>query len=447
MSMRRMRRAFSRIESQFAALARGDLGHVLETVPVQELRVICDFLRALRAKLAYAEEVRAQRDRDATASRVSALRDMAAKVETAANQTGEQVAGTTASMAENANGMVQAAEAVRSHAGNAAHAAVESLSSAQTVSAAAEELAASIREIASQIMGASDATHAAAEESNATGRIIENLRTEVNRIGQIASLIADIAGQTNLLALNATIEAARAGEAGRGFAVVASEVKKLAGQTAKATEEISAQIAQIERATVETEGAVSRIGNKVGDIDRVSAAIAAAMEQQSAATQEISRSVALAAGAAQSVTEFMEGVVQIATETDDKAARLRADADTLAISTDKSRHTLIEAVRTSVADAERRMHRRLPVDAPCVLIANGTTYDGKLENLSEGGARLATTGHLPVGTRGELRVATYRLTVPCNVVANDERTGEVSVSFAVPIELPPALSTRARKAA
>ena len=187
------------------------------------------------------------------------------------------------------------------------------------------------REIANRINGASDSTRGAVDESNAAERTISQLRTEVERIGQIASLIADIAGQTNLLALNATIEAARAGEAGRGFAVVAAEVKKLANQTAKATEEISQQIAQIQRATTETVDAVSRIGGKIGEIDQVSAAIAAAMEEQSAATQEISRSVGQAAVAAQSVTEMMNGVVQIASETDDKAARLRADADGLAV--------------------------------------------------------------------------------------------------------------------
>ena len=243
-----------------------------------------------------------------------------------------------------------------SRADTASRAASDSLVSAQTVSAATEELAASIREIANRINDASGSTRGAVDESNVAERTISQLRTEVDRIGQITSLIADIAGQTNLLALNATIEAARAGEAGRGFAVVASEVKKLASQTAKATQDISQQIAQIQRATTETVNAVSRIGGKVGEIDQVSAAIAAAMEQQSATTQEICRSVGQAATAAQSVTEMMNGVAQIASETDDKAARLRADAEGLAVSADQSRRTLIEAVRSSVADAERRMN-------------------------------------------------------------------------------------------
>jgi aerotaxis receptor len=150
-SMRRVRQAFVRIETQFAALARGDLQRVLEIVPVHELRAIGDFLRSLRAKLTYSEEARAQKDRDSTVDRVTALREMAHKVETAANQSGDEVAATTASMTGDANGMVEAAATLRTHANTAAQAASESMSSAQTVAAAAEQLSSSIREIANQI--------------------------------------------------------------------------------------------------------------------------------------------------------------------------------------------------------------------------------------------------------------------------------------------------------
>ena len=439
LSMRRMRQAFMRIEAQFGALARGDLGQVINAVGVHELRLISDFLRSLRARFAYSEEERAQREHDFTLRRVAALREMASKVEKVANQTGDDVAATTVSIVANSVEMVEAAAAVRERADTAAHAASDSLLSAQTVSAATEELAASTREIANRVNGASESTRGAVDESNAAEHKISKLRTEVERIGQIASLIADIAGQTNLLALNATIEAARAGDAGRGFAVVAAEVKKLANQTAKATEEISRQIAQIQRATTETVDAVSRIGGKIGEIDQVSTAIAAAMEEQSAATQEISRSVGQAAVAAHSVTEMMDGVVRIASETDAKAARLRADADGLAESTDRSRRTLIETVRTSVADAERRMSRRVAANAPCELVLDGVGHPGRLVNISEGGARITIAGRWPAEARGELRVATFRIAVPCNIVADGEDEGQVSLAFAVPIELPPAL--------
>jgi aerotaxis receptor len=445
--IRRMRRAFLHIEEQFGALARGDLRQVIDAAKVHELGIISDFLRSLRAKFAYAEEERTQREHDSAMTRVAALRQVATKVERVANQTGEDVAATTMSIVANTVEMLEAAATVRNRADTASRAASQSLLSAQTVSAATEELVASIREIANRINDASSSTRGAVDESNVAERTISQLRTEVDRIGQITSLIADIAGQTNLLALNATIEAARAGEAGRGFAVVASEVKKLASQTAKATQDISQQIAQIQRATTEPVNAVSRIGGKVGEIDQVSAAIAAAMEQQSATTQEICRSVGQAATAAQSVTEMMNGVAQIASESDHKAARLRSDAEGLAMSTDQSRETLIEAVRSSVADAERRMNLHVATDAPCELVFDGEHHAGRLANISEGGARITIAGKFSPGIRGELRVATFRLAVPCNVVEGNADAGHVSVAFAVPTELPPALRAAVSAAA
>lgn len=361
LTMQRMRRVFRTIETQFAALARGDLKQLIDLVPVTELQSITGFLRGLRARLAYAEEVRAQIERNAAADRVAAVQEMATKVEEAANQTAEQVASTTSVMADNASIMAEAASAVSANAAIAAGAGAEALASTQTVAAAAEELAASIREIANRITVATGVTRGAVAEGESAGQTIFNLRNEVDRIGTIASLIADIAGQTNLLALNATIESARAGDAGRGFAVVANEVKKLAGQTAKATDEISRQIAQIQRATDETVAAVSRMGGKLGEIDDVSVAIAAAVEEQSAATQEISRSVNKAATSVQSVSDAVAGMVALASQTNDKAERLRTDAAGLAGNTDASRWSLIKAVRTSVAEAERRMHERAAV--------------------------------------------------------------------------------------
>jgi aerotaxis receptor len=351
LSLRRMHRSFAQIDEQFGALARGDLRQVIEPVPVHELQAISGFLRSLRAKLAYAEEIRAQVEKDSNLKRIAAVRQMAGKVERAANQSAEEVAATTSGMTRNATEMAEAATAVSERAGTAAKAASEAMASAQTVAAASEELATSIREITDRIAHANEVTRGAVEESSAAKQTIIELRAEVERIGHIASLIADIAAKTNLLALNATIEAARAGDAGKGFAVVANEVKTLAGQTAKATKDIGDQISQIQHATVQTVDAVTRIGDKVGEIDQVSVAIAAAMEEQSAATQEISRSVGQAASAAQSVTEMMTGVVDLAAQTNERADKLSTEADSLAHSVDASRQTVVGAVRASVAEA------------------------------------------------------------------------------------------------
>ena len=442
----RIRRAFRQIDAQFGALARGDLREAIPDAPVPELHAIGGFMRSLRAKLAYAEEVRAQRERDSAQARVAALREMADKVERAAHDTAEEVTATTLEMAGEATGMADAAEAVGVRARSAAEAAGDALASVQTMAAASEELAVSIGGITQRINEAGETTRAAVEETGAAERAIGHLRSEVEQVGQITSLIADIASQTHLLALNATIEAARAGEYGRSFAVVAGEVKKLAGQTEKATEEICRQIAQIQQATTDTVGAVARIGGKVGEIDAVSAAIASAMEQQSEATREISRSVSQTASAAQAVTDAMDDVLRIAGEASGKASRLRQDADGLAGKAGQSRQKLIHAVRTSVAEAERRTHHRRPMDEACEVLVAGEARAARLIDLSEQGARVSLDAVPPVGTAVELRVARLGLRVT-GKVAFDRGAEGAGLTFAAPVTLPPALSGGAREAA
>ncbi|WFU23989.1 methyl-accepting chemotaxis protein [Bradyrhizobium sp. CB1717] len=188
--------------------------------------------------------------------------------------------------------------------------------SVDSVAAAAEELSASINDISQQAAHAAGIASRAVNQARETDSTVQGLAQSAGRIGEVVGLINTIAAQTNLLALNATIEAARAGEAGRGFAVVASEVKSLASQTAKATEEISEQIADIQKVAGDAINAIQAIGGIIGEVNEVATAIAAAVQEQGAATQEITRSTQYAAQGTKNVSDNITGV--------------KADADTAA---------------------------------------------------------------------------------------------------------------------
>jgi methyl-accepting chemotaxis protein len=226
----------------------------------------------------------------------------------------------------------------------------ETTSSVQTVSAAAEQLSASINEIARQIKESNDVAARAVEEAQTTNAEVAALATAAQKIGDVVRLIEEIASQTNLLALNATIEAARAGEAGKGFAVVASEVKTLATQTSRATEEITSQISAVQAATQNSVQAIDRIGETIRAISSISGSIAAAVEEQTAATREIARNVEHAAQGTSHVTQNIHAVSAAASQTGTQAAGVLGSADHLARQSDQLRHELerfVAAVRAA----------------------------------------------------------------------------------------------------
>jgi methyl-accepting chemotaxis protein len=191
----------------------------------------------------------------------------------------------------------------------------EASTNVETAAVASDELAGSIGEIGRQLTMTADIVRAAVAEAQGTNAQIAALAQAAQKIGDVIKLIRAIAGQTNLLALNATIEAARAGEAGKGFAVVASEVKSLAVQTGKATEDISKLISAVQAATGSAVGAIGRISGRMHDIDVSATTVSAAVEEQSAATAEISRNVASAADGAKLVVSVLAEVAGAATET------------------------------------------------------------------------------------------------------------------------------------
>ncbi|MBS7811442.1 methyl-accepting chemotaxis protein [Roseococcus pinisoli] len=201
----------------------------------------------------------------------------------------------------------------------------------QAVAASAEELAASVAEITRQVAEGAQVARSAADEARATDGTVQGLAQAATRIGDVVRLISDIAGQTNLLALNATIEAARAGEAGKGFAVVASEVKNLAAQTAKATEEIAAQIGGIQGTTEQAVTALRSISLTIERMNEVTTAIAAAVEEQGSATREIARSAALVAEGTGAVTRRINDVRSASGETGRSAGEVLVASNDLAL--------------------------------------------------------------------------------------------------------------------
>ena len=269
-----------------------------------------------------AEEQRAAQVR--REARTKRLDELTAAFEGAVNGALATVSSATTQLDTAAHSMSGIAEETMSRSITVSEASEEASANVQTVASATEELAASIVEINGQVSRATQIAKEAAGRAQETDRTVKSLETATLEVGDILNLIREIADQTNLLALNATIEAARAGDAGKGFAVVASEVKTLAQQTGKATVDIADKIALIQKESTRTAEAIRHISQTVMHLDEISAAVAAAMEEQSSATQEIGRSVQDAAQGTQGVAENVVALRTGAEETNSAASQVRA---------------------------------------------------------------------------------------------------------------------------
>ncbi len=322
------------LETEIPALARRDEMGAM----ARALQVFRDGLT--RAKSLEAEAA-AEREK-AEGERRAAMLKMANAFEESVGGVVRGVASAAEQMQAAARSLTTTAEATTSQATAVAAASEQATSNVQAVASAAEQMNASISDIGRQVAGSAQVAGRAVEEAERTNATIKGLAETAQKIGDVVKLISDIAGQTNLLALNATIEAARAGEAGKGFAVVASEVKSLASQTAKATDEIAAQIAAIQGATGGAVQAIAGIGRIITEINETARVIAHSVEEQGAATQEIARNVSQAAAGTGEVSSTIGTVNSSAVETGEAAKKMLTAAGDLAGQSDTLRRAVDE---------------------------------------------------------------------------------------------------------
>ena len=269
-------------------------------------------------------------ERAAKEARAAAVERLIGGFEGGVGEILRTVASAATELDSTAQSMAAIAEETSRQATASAAAAEQTSANVSTVAAASEEMTGSLQEISRQVIRSTDIAGQAVEQAGRTDETVRGLADAASRIGEVVGLIQSIASQTNLLALNATIEAARAGEAGKGFAVVASEVKNLATQTARATEEIAAQISTMQAVTTGAVADIRGIGDTIGEMNEITTTIAAAVEEQSAATSEISRNVAQAASGTAEVSANVLQVTEAASQTGAAATQVLGASGELA---------------------------------------------------------------------------------------------------------------------
>jgi methyl-accepting chemotaxis protein len=337
---RNILRRIKALQHSMQLLSRGDLDSEIyrSTHHNDEISAMAETLQVFRESMIEARALAGEQDKDrfAKTERASRMEARIAEFEGMVRSALDNLAQSANSMQTTAQSMSTTADQSSALVNAVASAAEETSVNVQTVSAGTEQLSSSIEEISRQVVTSAEIARKAVDEAGATDTTVQSLADSASRISVVVDLIQTIASQTNLLALNATIEAARAGEAGRGFAVVASEVKSLASQTAKATDEIRTQIVSMQEVTTSAVGAIRGIGQTIGEINDVTTAIAAAVEEQGAATREIARNIQHAAGGTSEVSSNIVGVSTASAEAGTAATQvlgaseaLRHEADVL----------------------------------------------------------------------------------------------------------------------
>ncbi|MGM4895630.1 methyl-accepting chemotaxis protein [Tardiphaga sp. 839_C3_N1_4] len=314
------------------ALGAGDLSAMVPHQGMKtEIGTMGDALQVFKQALIdkRAVDEAAAADAEAKIERGRRVDNITRQFETMIGEIVETVSSASTELEASAGTLTATAERAQELTTTVAAASEEASTNVQSVASATEEMASSVNEISRQVQESANIANQAVDQARKTNDRVSDLAQAAGRIGDVVELINNIAGQTNLLALNATIEAARAGEAGRGFAVVAAEVKALAEQTAKATGEISTQISGIQAATQESVGAIKEIGDTIGRMSEIASTIASAVEEQGAATQEISRNVQQAAQGTMQVSSNITDVQRGASETGSASSQVLSAAQSL----------------------------------------------------------------------------------------------------------------------
>ncbi len=330
---RAISRPIVRMTEAMGVLAKGDL---TVTVPAvgrkDEIGEMADAVQVFKDNALEVERLKKEQEEQekrAAEEKRRQLLELADSFESSVGTIIGSVSSASTELQQTAQSMSSTAEETSNQSAAVAAASEEASSNVATVATSTEELSSSISEISRQINESNQVATQAAGDADAANEAVRGLANAAQKIGDVVSLISDIAEQTNLLALNATIEAARAGEAGKGFAVVASEVKSLANQTAKATEEIAAQVSGMQSATDGTVQSIEGITKVIAKLGENAAAVASAVEEQNAATQEIARSVQEASSGTQEVASNIVGVQQAAEQTGAASAQVLGAAEEL----------------------------------------------------------------------------------------------------------------------